>query len=269
MTASPNTTRPNAPLPSATVALIRDGATSPELLLVLRHSKASFGDSYVFPGGLVESADYDVWSRCDGLDAGAANSALDLDAGGLAYYSAAIRELFEEAGILLAKDAAGDWATADAFAAERDALNAGSLTWPHFLESFDLRLVCDSLIYFEYWVTPREIPKRFATRFFLAQLPPGQTASHCGKELMDSRWLTATAALDDARESRLQLPRPTQASLETLGGFDDVGSLVAWAERRCRDGVACKLPAVISVGGKPRVVMPGDQLYPDYEGEDE
>ncbi|MEM9207845.1 MAG: NUDIX hydrolase [Pseudomonadota bacterium] len=251
------------------MALIRDGALAPELLLVLRHSNASFGDSYVFPGGLVEAADYEVWSRCDGLDAGAANARLDLDAGGLAYYSAAIRELFEEAGILLAKHAnTGLWPDAEAFAAERDALNAGRLSWPDFLDAQDLRLVCDALIYFEYWVTPREIAKRFATRFFLAISPPGQSASHCGRELTDSRWLTAAAALSDARETRLQLPRPTQASLETLGDFGDLATMVAWAERRCRNGVACKLPAVISVDGKPRVVMPGDQLYPDYEIDD-
>ena len=256
-------------MPSATVALIREGVEAPELLLVLRHSNASFGDSYVFPGGLLETQDYDVWTRCDGLDAGAANARLDLDAGGLAYYSAAIRELFEEAGILLARDAEGRWPAAEAFAAERDALNAGSLTWSDFLHEKDLRLVCDALIYFEYWVTPREIPKRFATRFFLATVPPGQTASHCGRELTDSRWLTAAAALSDARESRLQLPRPTQASLETLGDFGDVATMLDWAERRCRTGVPCKLPAVISVGGKPRVVMPGDQLYPDYEIDDE
>ncbi len=269
MTASPKTSRPQPPLPSATVALIREGIGAPELLMVLRHSKASFGDSYVFPGGVLEAADYDVWSRCDGLDAGAANARLDLDAGGLAYYSAAIRELFEEAGILLARDSAGQWPAAEAFADEREALNAGRLAWPEFLEICDLRLVCDALIYFEYWVTPREIPKRFATRFFLARTPPGQTASHCGKELTDSRWLTAAAALGGARDSRLQLPRPTQASLETLGDFADVPTMVDWAERRCRSGVECKLPAVISVEGKPRVVMPGDQLYPDYEPDDE
>ena len=260
--------KPQPPLPSATVALVRESCAGPELLLVLRHSKASFGDSYVFPGGLVETSDYEVWSRCDGLDAGAANARLDLDNGGLAYYSAAIRELFEEAGILLARNVTGHWPGVDALAADRDALNAGALTWPEFLEAHDLRLACDSLVYFEYWVTPREIPKRFATRFFLARLPDGQVASHCGRELTDSRWLTAAAALADARDAKLQLPRPTEASLETLDDFGDVDSMLAWAEQRCRAGVNCKLPAVISVDGKPRVVMPGDQLYPDYEFDD-
>lgn len=269
MTAIRMSPKPQPPLPSATVALVRAGSAAPELLLVLRHSKASFGDSYVFPGGLLEPTDYEVWSRCDGLDAGAANARLDLDNGGLAYYSAAIRELFEEAGILLARTTSGRWPAADAFAADRDALNAGTLAWPDFLEAHDLRLVCDSLVYFEYWVTPREIPKRFSTRFFLARMPEGQSASHCGRELTDSRWLTAAAALADARDAKLQLPRPTEASLETLDEFGDVESMVAWAERRCRAGVDCKLPAVISVDGKPRIVMPGDQLYPDYGFDDE
>jgi 8-oxo-dGTP pyrophosphatase MutT (NUDIX family) len=253
-----------APLPSATVALVRRGVDGPELLLVLRHSGASFGDSYVFPGGLLEAQDYDVWHRCDGPDAGKANSILDLDNGGLAYYSAAIRELFEEAGVLLARSADGSWVDSAGFADYRVALYEGQLSWPEFLDRYDLRLACDALHYFAFWVTPREISKRFSTRFFIAALPGGQEASHCGTELTDSCWRTPAAALAESGEPGFRLPRPTQASLETLGSFADVASLLDWAREQANCGVDCKRPAIISVQGKPRIVMPDDQLYPDY-----
>ena len=254
-----------APLPSATVALVREATVGPELLLVLRHSRASFGNTYVFPGGLLEAQDYDVWDRCDGPDAGRANATLDLDSGGLAYYSAAIRELFEEAGVLLARNPDGSWADFREHADCRAALNDGSVLWPDFLDRHDLRLACDALHYFSFWITPREIRKRFTTRFFVAALPSGQEASHCGNELMDSCWRTPAAALADSRNSDFPLPRPTQATLETLGEFADVSSLLDWARRQGGEGVDCKRPAIISVKGKPRIVMPDDQLYPDYE----
>lgn len=268
MTNEPQVGPGPAPLPSATVALVREAAAGPELLLVLRHSRASFGDSYVFPGGLLETQDYDVWDRCDGPDAGKANATLDLDNGGLAYYSAAIRELFEEAGVLLARTPDGSWADSEECAGYRAALNEGRVQWRDFLDQHDLRLACDALHYFSYWITPREVRKRFTTRFFVAAMPNGQEASHCGTELMDSCWRTPAAALDDSRKSDFQLPRPTQATLETLGRFPDVDSLLDWAHRQSKRGVDCKRPAIISVNGKPRVVMPDDQLYPDYEDDD-
>lgn len=263
-----DTARLASPLPSATVALARDGAHGPEVFLVLRHGRASFGDSYVFPGGLLETQDYEVWDRCDGPDAGGANATLDLDDGGLAYYSAAIRELFEEAGVLLARSADGAWSNAAAYARSRSTLQAGEESWPQFLAQHDLRLACDALEYFAYWITPREVPKRFSTRFFIAAMPPGQEASHCGTELTDSCWLTPDAALASSRARNLQLPRPTQATLESIGRFGDLDALLEWANEQSRLGVDCKRPAIVSVRGEPRVVMPDDQLYPDYGQDD-
>lgn len=258
-----------APLPSATVALARPAANAPELLLVLRHSRASFGDSYVFPGGLLEPQDYAVDALCGGVDAATASATLGVDDGGLAFYSAAIRELFEEAGVLLARRRSGGWADADALADYRETLNAGVQSWPAFLEDHGLTLACDALHYFSYWITPREVRKRFSTRFFVAGMPAGQSARHCGAELTDSRWLTAQQALRDSRDAGLRLPHPTQVSLETLKRFASLDELLAWAESQSRSGVRCRQPAIVTVGGKPRIVMPDDQLYPNYGGADE
>lgn len=246
------------------MTLVRDGDDGPELLLVLRHGNTSFGDSYVFPGGLLEAQDADVFDLCDGVTPAEADAKLGVEDGGLSWYSAAIRELFEEAGVLLAQDAQGNWADARQLARFRDELNAGRLRWRDFLTAHSLRLACAELRYFSFWVTPRELGKRFSTRFFAARLPAGQGAKHCGRELVDSRWLTAHTALELAERKDVSLPYPTRVTLDSLRRFEDADELVAWAERACADGVSCHRPALVGGDGERRIVMPGDRHYPDY-----
>lgn len=260
---------PSRPLPSATVALARDGDDGPELLLVLRHGKTSFGDSYVFPGGLLEAQDCDVFDLCDGVTPAEADARLGVEDQGLSWYSAAIRELFEEAGVLLARDAQSAWADAAQLAGFRDQLNEGLLRWRDFLTAHDLRLACAELHYFSFWITPRELGKRFSTRFFAARLPAGQGAAHCGRELVDSRWLTAREALQLAECNDVSLPYPTRVTLDALRRFRDVDEFVAWAERACADGVSCRRPALVGGEGERRIVMPGDRQYPDYGRDNE
>ena len=231
---------------------------------MLRHAKTSFGSTYVFPGGLLETDDDGVAARCDGIDPVRANRILSVESGGIAYFSAAIRELFEEAGVLLARSADGKWADPAPFGDERDALNAGRECWSAFLERNNLRLACDALHYFSFWITPREIPKRFSTRFFAAALPNGQTATHCGTELTDSRWMSAQQALLENQEDGFELPHPTVVTLESLSDFVDTNAALGWAGQRLREGINCLLPAVVMRSGKPHVLMPGDPDYPHY-----
>ncbi len=252
------------PLPSATIALARDGDDAPELLLVLRHAKAAFGSTYVFPGGMLCADDYAVEPRCSGLDDATASANLCLAAGGLAYYSAALRELFEEAGVLLARPTDGAWADADSLARYREPLNAGRTSWLEFLERFELQLACDALHYFAFWITPREVKKRFTTRFFIAPAPEGQEATHCGAELTDSRWMSASAALADHEAGAIELPFPTVMTLERLRGFSTTAALLDWADRQSSEGVACQQPAIVFVDGEKRFVLPGDPDYPEY-----
>lgn len=251
-------------VPSATVVLARDGDSGVEVLLVLRHENTAFGASYVFPGGLIEPSDALPPSRYAGLDERGADRALGLEQGGIAYFSAAIRELFEEAGVLLATTPDGHWADGAAYADERRALNDGDLDWRRFLERHDLTLAADALHYFAYWVTPRELRRRYSTRFFVAELPAEQEAMHCGGELVDSRWLTVGRALAAAGDGDIVVPPPTEATLRDLAGFETVAAMLEWAEGCCEDGVACCLPAILRDGGKQEVVMPGDPRYPDY-----
>jgi 8-oxo-dGTP pyrophosphatase MutT (NUDIX family) len=265
---------PARPRPSATVVLAREGQGSPEFFLVHRHARASFGASYVFPGGLVDPGDCEAEAFSRAFPAEAANRCLGLAAGGLDYYCAAIRELFEETGVLLARDAEGAMVTgafigASDLEAARDALNKGRLRWPDFLRERELTLAADALHYFAWWITPRARPKRFSTRFFLAALPEGQVAAHDGRELTDSRWAKAAEALAAHDEGELVLPPPTRATLVDLAGCATLDGLLEWAGRRCEAGVPRILPVIVSSGGRERILMPGDPDYPGDAGREE
>ena len=248
--------------PSSTVVLARDGVAAPELYLVRRHAQASFGDTYAFPGGVVEPADAGVSGFCRGLSVEEANRSLELEAGAIDYYSAAIRELFEESGVLLAGKHPDDPVDVTELTAARDALNGGTLRWDRFIADRQLVLRCDALHYFSFWITPVFFDKRYATRFFLAEMPGDQLASHCGGELTDSCWMTAAQVLDAVRLQDMRIPPPTQRTLQALAAHDSVASMLDWADRCRRQGVPRILPVVVERPDGSRVVE-----YPDDRDE--
>ncbi len=255
-------------VPSATVVLLREGETAPEILMVRRRSGDAFGDSYTFPGGIVDDDECEAQAYCSGRTAAQADRILGLDDGGLDFYSAAVRELFEEMGILLAHDAQGAWA----FANEEDAqtsvgelraqLNDGVVSWTEALRQHDLRIACDALHYFSFWETPLSLPKRWAARFFLAAAPPGQDARHDGNEITDSRWMTAMDVLSVGKERGMTLPFPTRTNLEVLSGFASVDDLTRWAASRADAGVDKIRPVILKDGDSRRFVIPGNPDYP-------
>lgn len=252
-----------APRPSATVVLVRDAKCAPEVLLVHRRSGPAFGASYVFPGGLLEGEDCRAAAFSDALSPDAASRCLGLAAGGLDYYCAAIRELFEETGVLLARprnEAA--MPSAEALEHVRALLNEGRVAWSDFLGRNELALAGDALHYFAWWITPRARALRFSTRFFLAALPDGQEASADGRELTDSRWMTAADAIDVCAKGDITLPPPTLATLRDISGLGNLCSLLDWARQRAEAGVPRILPAIVRRDGRDRVLMPGDPEYP-------
>jgi len=250
------------PVPSATVVLVREGETGVEVLLVLRHAARTFGASHVFPGGILDIGDQRMVQRLEGVDDASVSAALGLREGGSAYYSAAIRELFEESGVLLARDPDGHWVRADRFEEHRAALNEGSLSWGRFVDDHDLRLAADALHYFSFWVTPREAKRRFSTRFFLAELPPGQVATHCGGELVDSRWMSPERALAAHWKDEIELPFPTMYTLQEMRALHNVHEFLSWTEERRRKGIPCNLPSMTERDGELEILMPGDPGYP-------
>jgi len=227
------------PRPSSTVVLVRPTDDLPEVFMVKRHSRASFGSKFAFPGGVLETCDAAVADYCRGVTAQQANALLHLERGGLDYYSAAIRELFEESGVLLAEQQL----SADALQAARDGLNAATLDWHDFVADNELQLSCDRLHYFSFWITPAGEPKRYSTRFFLATVPKAQAARHDGGELTESCWLSATDVLAARKRKVMKVPSPTRKTLKRVAEFSDVDLLLAWAKACGEQGVICDQPA--------------------------
>ena len=244
--------------PSATVVLLRAAPDAPELLFVRRHPDTAFGNTWAFPGGVVEKSD--SAAACEGLSTKAAGAVADADADaepGLAYLSAAARELFEETGVLLAT---GGALPAD-LESWRERLNEGTLTWPALLDEAGLRIDDSLLHYFSYWVTPEGLGKRFATRFFLGEMPDGQQARHCGSELTASRWLTAQQALDRHRRGEMTMIFPTLKTLEWLYAFSSAAAAIEEAGRLAAAGIVKMLPKAVVIDGERRILLPGDPGY--------
>ena len=254
---------PATPRPSSTVVVVRSAVGKPEVLLVRRRAGDAFGESYTFPGGVIDPDETAAHAVCSGMSADDANAVLGV-ANGLDYYSAAIRELFEETGILLARTKDGDWpADTSVFAEQRVAVDRCELPWPQFLREEDLCMAVDALHYFAWWITPVVAPKRWTTRFFAAELPPGQDAEHDGRELTDSRWLTADDALALDRAGDLVLPQPTRRNLDLLKGFGTVQPLLEWAGNRHTEGITHICPIQVFVEGQELYPIPGDPHYPE------
>ena len=242
----------------------------PEVFMLKRHAQSAFGAVYVFPGGVVDPCDERARAHCAGL--GEKNAAALLGTNNaLDYFSAAIRELFEETGVLLAHPAAAIAENGSASPLDRESgrrrLIAGEMTWNHFLQHEGLNLSVDKLHYFAHWVTPVSEPKRFSTRFFLAVMPNEQHASHDGHELTNSCWMSAQDVLEAQRQGKMRLIYPTYRTLKDIARKRTVQEVVDWARDRQRSGVARVLPAIVDVDGRDKVVFPGDPRYPEEEQE--
>ncbi|MCP5090616.1 MAG: NUDIX domain-containing protein [Gammaproteobacteria bacterium] len=244
--------------PSATVVVAREGESQPELFMVHRHPTLSFGAAYAFPGGVVDDDDAAVHDFCTGVSTDQANSRLGVKANGLESYSAAIRELFEESGILLASSDDLD----EDLNVVRNGLNDGSENWSAFVKRDRLQLHCDQLHYISHWLTPATLPERYSTRFFLAELPDRQSARHCGGELTDSRWATAHDMLEAGRTGELDLHFPTIKTLESIARHKSLEALLEWARSCVEWGVTSMVPAIITRDGAEEIVLPGDKDYP-------
>ena len=176
---------PAPALPAATVILLRDAAVSPEVLMIERHARSDFlPDMYVFPGGRVEKQDHELADRISGLSAASACEALsggvDRD-GALGFFVAAIRETFEECGILLARPHGErdlvDANRAAALARHRLEVQEGTTGFRELVLAEELDLAADLLSVHAHWITPEFAPRRFDTFFFAALAPPGHAAA--------------------------------------------------------------------------------------------
>ncbi len=184
--------------PASTIILLRDGPAGPELFMVMRHRQIEFaGGALVFPGGRVEESD----------------AAL-----GEPFRIGAIREAFEETGILLAR---------------RQGMMLGAHELPREAEFNDLiaghglEPAVDCLRHFAHWITPPDVPKRFDTHFFIAEAPTDQLGMHDGGEAVDSIWITPAQALADAESGLRSIVFPTRLNLWKLAQYRSVAEAMA------------------------------------------
>lgn len=253
---------------AATVVLVRnanDGAPGFEVFMLLRTVKSDFNaGAYVFPGGGVDRSDGGAEAErvCSGLDARQASARLGIADGGLAFYLAAIRECFEEAGVLLAADAAGqilslhDPETQRRFAACRAALNAGQTTLAAICEQEGLRLPLDQVHYYSHWITPEGMPRRYDTRFFLCRAPLGQEPLHDGEETVDHCWVRPQDALARHAAGGFNLVPATRKQLQFLARHASVEAVLA-AARDIGEVLPIQPQLILGTDGKPeRVLLP-------------
>jgi 8-oxo-dGTP pyrophosphatase MutT (NUDIX family) len=255
--------QPAPPRPATTVLLVRpsnsgDTASPLEVFMVVRHHQIdAFSGALVFPGGKLEDADGDarLRVRCGGADR--------IGDGELKFRIAGVREAFEECGILLARQHGQRAliAAADLLAIEqrwRARLAKDEASIVDLVEAEDLELATDLMVPFAHWITPTFAPRRFDTWFFLAEAPQDQIALHDGSESVDSVWIGAQQAIDEATAGRRTLVHATTKNLELLAEGKTVAGVLAAASHR---KIVTVQPWVENRDGKRYLHIPADAGY--------
>jgi 8-oxo-dGTP pyrophosphatase MutT (NUDIX family) len=241
---------PATPRPASTVIVVRDGDDGrPETFMVRRDPRSRFAaDAFVFPGGTVQVDDRLPGGEppCSGLTRANAHRRLSERGGdppenpgqSLALHIAAIRELFEEAGILLARHVDSDAGavlspdTCALLEGVRPAIQRGERALADVVSELGLELMPEDLVYFSHWITPESSPRRFDTRFFTVEDRPGQTASYCGVETIDGIWITPADAIRRFEADEITLVSVTVDHLRVLARYQSTAELLAFARTK-------------------------------------
>jgi 8-oxo-dGTP pyrophosphatase MutT (NUDIX family) len=258
---------------AATVLILRDGTEGLEVFMLKRNLNSDFvGGAYVFPGGAVDPGDreLDLEPFCEGRTDADASRRLGIEHGGLAFWVAAIRESFEEAGVLLAYDVDRHLVDLDEvsgvqrWAAHRTAVDNGERALIDVCREEGLRLAVDGIHYFGHWITPEGAPRRYDTRFFLAAAPADQTPLHDDHEVIANEWLRPADGIARAEAGELMMMPPTIASLRAVERFGTAAEALDAATEITH--VPAILPRVIKADGGMRIILPGDPGYDDATG---
>ncbi len=249
------------PRPAASVVLLRDAPGGLEVFLIKRHGLSDvLAGAFVFPGGKVDRHDRPgegqtlLHGSTENLVAGLNEPAIDLETA-VSLYVAAIRETFEESGVLLACGAE------NLQASRASALARGGLQFDEVLASLALRLDTRELLPLSRWITPR-VPtvtnKRFDTRFFVAPLPAGQSAQHDNHEATDSVWLRPRDALQQYWDSQINFAPPQIMTLAHLSHYGTVRAVQASLHGRMPSLIE---PEPFDIDGGRVICYPGDERH--------
>jgi 8-oxo-dGTP pyrophosphatase MutT (NUDIX family) len=259
------------PKKAATVILLRDKEPEGfEVFLLKRHEKSSFmGGNFVYPGGRVDRNDgsLEICSLSRGMTFEEARKIL----GGtfspeesFAHWIAGIRELFEEAGVLLAYDQKGkllqlrNQDEREQFLHYRELLQKDKINICEMAQKESLQFALDQIYYYAHWITPEARSERFDTRFFVARYPLGQEASHDQKETTAGAWLTPRKALEENLTGDVILSPPTLKTLEDLSRFRSIEDILRSLKS---EDIQPILPILTKVSDYPLLIFPWDPEY--------
>jgi glyoxylase-like metal-dependent hydrolase (beta-lactamase superfamily II)/8-oxo-dGTP pyrophosphatase MutT (NUDIX family) len=266
---------PLVPRDAATIMLVRDvlkdGKVRMQVLMLRRNSQSAWvGGAHLFPGGAVDPEDSSeaIAEVCAGRDDAEASRILGIESGGRSFFVAAVRECFEEAGILLALTGAEPLSFADPeikrrFVEHRRRLNADETRLATICDLERIELDLDRVCYFSHWITPEGAPRRYDTRFFVGIVPDAQEALHDDSEVVASTWIEPADALARHRAGELDLMFPTVKNLEAISRFGTAGDLMTAAAAA---EVPAILPRLTVEGEGVRIVLPGDDGYEEATG---
>ena len=262
------------PVDASTVMLLRAcpdaGIKDIEVLMVRRNLKSSFVPGFhVFPGGVVDPGDFEVGIErfIRGIDRASATSNLsDMPRPdkALGAWVAAIREMFEEVGILLAQRKDGTPVTIRTederrqFCYYRQSILESKIHFSQMLEAEEILLPLDRLHYFSHWITPEFLPQRYDVRFFVAEIPPDQYVIHDGIELTGHVWIRPSEALRQYEQGMLDMLLPQIMTLEDMKRFKNVADVIDSARKR---HVPATLTKIQRIGGKDVEVMPDGSVF--------
>ncbi len=248
------------PRPAATVMLVRERPAGLEVYALKRARSMAFaGGMYAFPGGAVDPRDTDPGVRWAGPSMAdwASRLGISAEAEAPALLCAAIRETFEEAGVLLADSEAASSPdpAGTTWEADRVALVAKELAFADFAERRGLVLRTDKLALWAHWITPRFEPRRYDTRFFLAALPPGQQARDVSGEAEHAGWLRPAEALSRLARGEISMLPPTAVTFRELATCNSVAAAFAAAAQRTVRPIT---PQPVVDADSVHLVLPGE-----------
>jgi 8-oxo-dGTP pyrophosphatase MutT (NUDIX family) len=248
------------PRAASTILLLRDSVEQEiEVFMMVRHHEIEFSSgALVFPGGSVEKGDQEIIARPALYSGGEGLGADDLS-----FRIAAIRETFEESGILLARPQASKALVDARLAAEIEAksragLSEGKAAFLDVLNENSMVLALDELVPYAHWITPEGLPKRFDTWFFLAAAPPDQIGVHDGRESTDSIWLSPREALAGSESGRFKVPFPTTRNLIKLGKQPNVRAALNDARGK---PIVTVMPVLTRLDGRRQLRIPREAGY--------
>jgi 8-oxo-dGTP pyrophosphatase MutT (NUDIX family) len=253
--------------PAATVMLIADRPNL-QVFMMERNANIVFaGGMWVFPGGRVDATDNPLKFQALSTHRSdeEASALMNIEDGGLSYYIGAIRESFEEAGILLALDKdsheplslAGKENSAR-FNIHRNSVNASERDFLEIIEEENLILDAGAMHYIARWVTPKGPPRRYDTRFFISRMPENQIPLHDDNELVHSEWISPQEILAKVESEDMILMSPTLRMIQSLAKFSSADDVIAAASANLPDERA-------RVNKNKELVLPGDPFYDDAD----